>query len=79
MVDQKLIRKGFFAAGLVVGTLASGWYLYRLHGPRPAPGDPVSSQLVNISLIYFAAIVQCRLLGRIYCWMRDRKQQESGS
>jgi hypothetical protein len=78
VAEQEQVRKGFFIAGLVIGTLFSGWYLYRLHGPRPAPGDPVTSQLINVGLIYFAAIVQCRLLGRIVFWLRERRPEEPG-
>ena len=62
--------------GLALGTAISGWYLYRLHGPsslvRPAPPESVGAQFVNISLIYFAAIVQCRLLFRLAGWLRNR-------
>ncbi|HEY5974112.1 MAG TPA: hypothetical protein VIU41_05160 [Geobacteraceae bacterium] len=78
MVDQEQLRKKFFFAGLVIGTLLSGWYLYRLHGPRPAPGDPITNQLINVGLIYFAAIVQCRLLGRIVCWLQSRHSEQPG-
>ena len=78
MVGKVQLHKGFFIAGLVLGTLVSCWYLYRLHGPRPAPGDPFTSQLINVGLIYFAAIVQCRLLGRIYCWIRSRDPEGTG-
>ncbi len=69
-------RKLFLWTGLVVGTVASGWYLYRLHGPsrltRVVPPESVGTQFVNIGLIYFAAIVQCRLLFRLAAWLKRR-------
>lgn len=70
--------KMFLWTGLVLGTLASGWYLYRLHGPsrltRLAPPESVGAQFVNVGLIYFAAIVQCRLIFRLVRWLKGRFQ-----
>ena len=68
--------KMFLWTGLLLGTLVSGWYLYRLHGPsrltRLAPPESVGTQFVNIGLIYFAAIVQCRLIFRLVRWLKSR-------
>ncbi len=68
--------KLFLWTGLLLGTVVSGWYLYRLHGPsrltRLAPPESVGTQFVNIGLIYFAAIVQCRLIFRLAGWLKRR-------
>ncbi len=68
--------KTFLWTGLLLGTVVSGWYLYRLHGPsrltRVVPPESVGTQFVNIGLIYFAAIVQCRLLFRLGGWLKGR-------
>jgi len=68
--------KQFVWTGLLLGTVASGWYLYSLHGPssvaRLVPPESVGTQLVNVGLIYFAAIVQCRLIFRLAGWFMRR-------
>lgn len=68
--------KLFLWTGLLLGTVVSGWYLYRLHGPsrltRLAAPETVGTQFVNIGLIYFAAIVQCRLIFRLAGWLKRR-------
>ncbi|TWJ17767.1 hypothetical protein [Geobacter argillaceus] len=70
--------KLFLWTGLLLGTLVSGWYLYCLHGPsrltRLAVPESVGTQFVNIGLIYFAAIVQCRLIFRLFRWLMGRFQ-----
>jgi hypothetical protein len=77
------VKRTFFAAGLLLGTLVSGWYLYRVHGPQPVRAvaitpDTPTTQFINVGLIYFAAIVQCRLLGRLISRFFCAPQEETG-
>lgn len=65
---MKLYRKGksrlkrpFIITGIVVGAIASGWYLYHNQARGAVPGnvtvpDAAWTQCVNVALIMFSAI-----------------------
>lgn len=67
--ERRAARLPFIIAGLALGTLANGFYLYRINVRgvslfgMPAR-DPFLTQVVNVMLIYFACVLQMNLLGR---------------
>jgi hypothetical protein len=80
---RKPRRLPFVIAGIVLGTLVNGFYLYRINllGSSlfgvPAH-DPPWNQFVNVFLIYAVFILQMNLLGRGIFWLsglRERKRR----
>ena len=82
MAQRIALKRAFLGTGVFVGVAVSGWYLCTLHATKPAAGgappDSLPTQLINIGLICFAAIVQFRLLGRLVSWLLARGQETPG-
>jgi hypothetical protein len=78
--ERRKARLPYVIAGLVLGTLANGFYLYRINlqglslSGMPAH-DPVWTQLVNVMLIYFVCVLQMNLLGRGIRLLRRRGRE----
>ncbi|MCL2761436.1 MAG: hypothetical protein FWD70_07310 [Desulfuromonadales bacterium] len=65
----------FFIAGILIGTLFSGLYLYYVNTksvPAGVTPDSFEQQILYVGLIYFAVIVQCRLIGRFVTYISSK-------
>lgn len=75
--ERRKARRPFVIAGIVLGTVVNGLYLYRINlqglslAGMPAH-DALWTQLVNVMLIYFVCILQMNLLGRGIRLLRRR-------
>ena len=77
--ERRKARLPFVIAGIVIGTLGNGLYLYRINlqglslSGMPAH-DAVWTQCVNVMLIYFVCILQMNLLRRGINLLRRRRR-----
>ncbi len=68
LAEKSSLKRPFVIGGVVVGVLASAWYLYRNVALQAIPGrvpDPVWTRFVNVALIMFVAIYVANLLRRV--------------
>lgn len=64
--EHSRLKRPFVIAGAAVGTVLSGWYLFRNIAPGSAKAipDPIWTRFVNVALIMFSAIYLANLLRR---------------
>jgi hypothetical protein len=77
--EESRLKRPFIIIGIVIGALASGWYLYHNQAGEAAPGnvtvpDPFWTQCVNVALIMFSAIYVLNLCRRIVELLLKKKQ-----
>jgi hypothetical protein len=78
LAEKSSLKRPFILGGVVVGALASAWYLYRNVALQSIPGrvpDPVWSRFVNVALIMFVAIYVANLLRRVVEFMLTKKER----
>ena len=76
MPHQKKIstlRRPFVIAGVVVGAVLSGWYLYNNFGRVTVVPDPVWARFVNVALLMFSPIYLANLLRHLVELILRRK------
>lgn len=60
--EHSRLKRPFVVAGVVLGAVLSGWYLYRNLAPGVSVPDPIWTRFVNVALILFSAIYLMNLL-----------------
>ncbi len=67
LAEKSSLKLPFVIGGVVVGAVASAWYIYR-NVARQTLGyvpDPIWTRFVNVALIMFVAIYVANLLRRV--------------